>query len=146
MVPGVKEARALSALLKEHPIFGQFDIVNVAGDGDEEVENDDALKLVEKAMGDNPEDTRTITLSCGKLTTGVTVRPWSAVMMLAGSHNTDAKAYMQTIFRVQSPYTTNDGRRKENCYHKIPLCSSNGHNHHQLGRCKDRSILGWRIR
>ena len=116
MVPGVKEARALSALLKEHAIFGQFDIVNVAGDGDEEVENDDALKLVEKAMGDNPEDTRTITLSCGKLTTGVTVRPWSAVMMLSGSHNTDAKAYMQTIFRVQSPYTTNDGRRKENCY------------------------------
>lgn len=116
MVPGVKEARALSALLKVHPIFSQFDIVNVAGDGDEEVENDDALKLVNKAMGDNPEDTRTITLSCGKLTTGVTVRPWTAVMMLAGSHNTDAKAYMQTIFRVQSPYTTQDGRRKENCY------------------------------
>ena len=116
MVPGVKEARALSSLLKAHPIFSQFDIVNVAGDGDEEVENDDALKLVNKAMGDDPEETRTITLSCGKLTTGVTVRPWTAVMMLAGSHNTDAKAYMQTIFRVQSPYTTQDGRRKENCY------------------------------
>lgn len=116
MVPGVKEARALSALLKAHPIFGQFDIVNVAGDGDLEEENDDALNMVEKAMGDNPEETRTITLSCGKLTTGVTVKPWTAVMMLAGSHNTDAKAYMQTIFRVQSPYTTLDGRRKENCY------------------------------
>jgi len=116
MVPGVKEARALSALLKQHDIFSQFEIVNVAGDGDEEVETDDALKMVNKAMGDDPEDTRTITLSCGKLTTGVTVRPWTAVMMLAGSHNTDAKAYMQTIFRVQSPYTTNDGRRKENCY------------------------------
>lgn len=116
MVPGVKEARALSALLKQHNIFSQFEIVNVAGDGDEEVETDDALKMVNKAMGDDPEDTRTITLSCGKLTTGVTVRPWTAVMMLAGSHNTDAKAYMQTIFRVQSPYTTNDGRRKENCY------------------------------
>ena len=116
MLPGVRQARALSALLQKHDIFGQFTIVNVAGDGDEEVENDDALNLVEKAMTDNPEDTRTITLSCGKLTTGVTVRPWTAVMMLAGSHNTDAKAYMQTIFRVQSPYTTKDGRRKENCY------------------------------
>ena len=116
MVPGVKEARALSTMLKNHPIFGNFDIVNVAGDGDEEVENDNALKLVENAMGANPEETRTITLSCGKLTTGVTVKPWTAVMMLAGSHNTDAKAYMQTIFRVQSPYTTLDGRRKENCY------------------------------
>lgn len=116
MVPGVKEARALSALLKAHPIFGQFDIVNVAGDGDLEEENDDALNMVEKAMGDNPEETRTITLSCGKLTTGVTVKPWTAVMMLAGAQSTDAKAYMQTIFRVQSPYTTHDGRRKENCY------------------------------
>lgn len=116
MVPGVKEARALSAMLKAHPIFSQFEIVNVAGSGDLEEENDDALNMVEKAMGDNPEETRTITLSCGKLTTGVTVKPWTAVMMLAGSHNTDAKAYMQTIFRVQSPYTTVDGRRKENCY------------------------------
>ena len=116
MVPGVKEAKALSALLQQHDIFGQFQIVNVAGDGDEDVPDDDALVLVEKAMGDNPEDTRTITLSCGKLTTGVSVKPWTAVMMLAGSHNTDAKAYMQTIFRVQTPYTTRDGRRKENCY------------------------------
>ena len=116
MVPGVREARALSTMLKAHPIFSQFEIVNVAGDGDYEEENDDALNMVEKAMGDNPEETRTITLSCGKLTTGVTVKPWTAVMMLSGSHNTDAKAYMQTIFRVQSPYTTVDGRRKENCY------------------------------
>ena len=129
MVPGVKEAKALSALLKDHPIFGQFigakgqsGIVNVAGPGDEDVPDDDALKLVRKAMGDGkdgsegPEDTRTITLSCGKLTTGVTVPPWTAVMYLSGSHNTDAKAYMQTIFRVQSPYTTSDGKRKENCY------------------------------
>ena len=116
MIPGVRQARALSSMLQAHPIFGQFSIVNVAGDGDEEVPNDDALKLVEDAMGDNPEDTMTITLSCGKLTTGVSVKPWTAVMYLSGSHNTDAKAYMQTIFRVQTPYTTNDGRRKENCY------------------------------
>jgi len=123
MVPGVKEAKALSALLKEHPIFGQFigakgqsGIINVAGVGDEEVPYDDSLKLVRNVMGDDPEDTMTITLSCGKLTTGVTVPPWTAVMYLSGSHNTDAKAYMQTIFRVQSPYTTKDGKRKENCY------------------------------
>lgn len=116
MVPGVKEARALSAMIKAHPILSQFEVVNVAGDGDLEEENGDALDMVKNAMGDNPEETLTITLSCGKLTTGVTVKPWTAVMMLAGSHNTDAKAYMQTIFRVQSPYTTLEGRRKENCY------------------------------
>lgn len=116
MVPGVKEARALSAMLKQHAIFGQFQVVNVAGDGDEDMPDDDALKLVKDAMGDDPEDTMTITLSCGKLTTGVSVKPWTAVMYLAGSHNTDAKAYMQTIFRVQTPYLTKNGRRKENCY------------------------------
>ena len=116
MVPGVREARALSALLKEHPIFSQFNIVNVAGEGDEEAESDTALKLVETAMGNNPEDTYTITLSCGRLTTGVTVRPWTAVFMLAGSAQTDAKAYMQTIFRVQSPYETPSGKRKEECF------------------------------
>ena len=116
MVPGVRQARALSLLLQQHPIFSQFQIVNVAGDGDEEVPNDDALKMVKKAMGDDPEETMTITLSCGKLTTGVTVKPWTAVMYLSGSSSTDAKAYMQTIFRVQSPYTTKNGKRKENCY------------------------------
>lgn len=116
MLPGVKEARALSALLQQHPVFSQFEVVNVAGEGDEEAESEEALKMVEKAMGRNPEDTFTITLSCGRLTTGVTVRPWTAVFMLAGSAQTDAKAYMQTIFRVQSPYETPSGRRKEECF------------------------------
>ena len=72
--------------------------------------------MVEKAMGEDPEQTYTITLSCGRLTTGVTVRPWTAVFMLAGSAQTDPKAYMQTIFRVQSPYETKSGKRKEECF------------------------------
>ncbi|MCR4659238.1 MAG: Eco57I restriction-modification methylase domain-containing protein [Bacteroidales bacterium] len=117
MVPGVKEARALSAMLKSHPVFGKFtEIVNVAGEGDEDVENEEALTMVKNAMGDDPEQTYTITLSCGRLTTGVTVRPWTAVMMLAGSSQTDAKAYMQTIFRVQSPCHYKSGRVKQECF------------------------------
>ena len=116
MLPGVREARALSLMLQSHPVFSKFEIVNVAGEGDEEAESDEALKMVERAMGDDPEQTYTITLSCGRLTTGVTVRPWTAVFMLAGSAQTDAKAYMQTIFRVQSPYETKTGRRKEECF------------------------------
>ncbi|EPR69042.1 Type II restriction endonuclease [Cyclobacterium qasimii M12-11B] len=115
MVPGVKEARALSAMLKTHPVFSQFDIVNVAGDGDEEEANQEALKKVEKAIGDNPHDTYTITLSCGRLTTGVSVKAWTAVFMLSGSHNTSASAYMQTIFRVQTPANIN-GKVKEECF------------------------------
>jgi hypothetical protein len=50
MLPGVKEARALSNLLKSHRIFQHFSIVNVAGVGDEEVKSDDAIKLVKKAI------------------------------------------------------------------------------------------------
>lgn len=115
MVPGVKEARALSAMLQKHPVFQHFTIVNVAGDGDEEASYSDALKAVEDAIGDKPEETYTITLSCGRLTTGVSVKPWTAVMMLSGSFNTSASSYMQTIFRVQTPATIG-GKVKEECF------------------------------
>ncbi len=115
VLPGVKAARALSAKLKEHPVFGNFDIVNVAGDGDEDEENADALKMVNKAIGADPDMTYTITLSCGRLTTGVSIKPWTAVFMMAGSYSTSAAQYMQTIFRVQTPFT-HKGRMKEQCY------------------------------
>lgn len=115
MVPGVKEAKALSTMLQAHPVFGQFKIVNVAGDGDEEEANVEALKKVEKAITDKPHETYTITLSCGRLTTGVSVKAWTAVFMLSGSHNTSAAGYMQTIFRVQTPATIN-GKVKEECF------------------------------
>ena len=115
MVPGVKEARALSAMLQRHPVFQHFKIVNVAGDGDQDEESRDALVAVEEAIGPDPDATRTITLSCGRLTTGVSVKAWTAVFMLSGSYNTAASTYMQTIFRVQTPATIN-GRVKEQCY------------------------------
>ena len=115
MVPGVKEARTLSAMLQTHPVFQHFKVVNVAGDGDQDEESRDALEAVEQAIGKDPDTTRTITLSCGRLTTGVSVKAWTAVFMLSGSYNTAASSYMQTIFRVQTPATIN-GRMKEQCY------------------------------
>ncbi len=115
LVPGVKSARALSAKLKMHPVFGMFQIVNVAGNGDEDEENAEALQMVNKAIGKDPDETYTITLSCGRLTTGVSIKPWTAVFMMAGSFSTSAAQYMQTIFRVQTPYE-NHGRMKEQCY------------------------------
>lgn len=115
MVPGVKEARALSAMLQTHPVFQHFKVVNVAGDGNQDEESRDALEAVEQAIGKDPDATRTITLSCGRLTTGVSVKAWTAVFMLSGSYNTAASSYMQTIFRVQTPATIN-GRMKEQCY------------------------------
>lgn len=115
MVPGVKEAKSLSLLMKSHPVFSQFKIINVAGDGDEEENYNDSLAKVNEAIGPDPEDTRTITISCGRLTTGVSVKPWTAVLMLYGSSTTAASNYLQTIFRVQTPASIG-GKLKEECY------------------------------
>lgn len=117
MVPGVREARALKKLMLKHKIFGNgmFEIVNVAGDGDEEEKSEEALTKVRKAIKEAGNDNYTITLSCGKLTTGVTVKEWTAVFMLSGSYSTSAANYLQTIFRVQSPCNEN-GKIKETGY------------------------------
>ena len=77
-----------------------------------------ALYPILDAM-DNPLKTKTITLSCGKLTTGVTVRPWSGVFMLRNLKSPET--YFQTAFRVQSPWTIKDdyGKTqilKKECY------------------------------
>ena len=112
ILPGVKEARAFSTLLKIHPVFRNYEVVNVAGEGDVEQPYDDALKAVRYAIKRN---SHTITLSCGKLTTGVTVKEWTGVMLLSGSSSTGAAGYMQTIFRVQSAGSI-DGMQKKICY------------------------------
>ena len=109
IVPGVKEGRALSKILKNHRVFGNFEVVNVAGSGDCDDEPADALKKVENAIETHDY---TITLSCGKLTTGVTVPEWTAVFMLKGGSS--AMSYLQTIFRVQTPCKKRG--LKENCY------------------------------
>lgn len=114
VVSHVNEAAALEQLLKEHKIFRHFDVVNVAGRNETDEQNENALDKVLKAIGDNPEKTSTITISCGRLTTGVTVAPWTAVFYLKGGDR--AATYMQTIFRVQSPYKTPEGKIKKECY------------------------------
>ena len=114
VVSHVNEAAALEQLLKEHKIFRHFDVVNVAGRSETDEQNENALDKVLKAIGDNPEKTSTITISCGRLTTGVTVAPWTAVFYLKGGDR--AATYMQTIFRVQSPYKTPEGKIKKECY------------------------------
>lgn len=116
-VPSVAAAAALSIKLRNHPVLGQFQVVNVAGEGDTDAdyESNNALEMVKEAIGPNPEETMTITLSRGRLTTGVTVPAWTAVFMLHGSFSTAAASYMQTIFRAQSPAVIN-GRVKEECF------------------------------
>ena len=114
VVSGVKEAKALKTLLDEHRIFKHFDVKNVAGEVETDEQEETALDVVKNAIGELPEQTSTITISCGRLTTGVTVEPWSAVLYLKGGDR--AATYMQTIFRVQSPYKTPDGKMKTECY------------------------------
>lgn len=113
MVPGVKEALALQHLLEKHPIFCNFNIVNVAGDGDPEDPTGEALEAVRKTIKKAGNDGYTITLSCGKLTTGVSVKQWTAVFMLYGTYSTKAAGYLQTIFRVQTP--CNDYGKTKTC-------------------------------
>lgn len=77
-----------------------------------------ALEPVQRSMGD-PLTTKTITLSCGKLTTGVTVKPWTGIFMLRNLSSPET--YFQAAFRVQSPWevTTDKGQKeiiKKECY------------------------------
>lgn len=71
-------------------------------------------------MGDNPVLTKTITLTCGKLTTGVTIKPLSGILMLRNCSSPET--YFQSAFRVQSPWTveSEDHRskviQKQTCY------------------------------
>jgi hypothetical protein len=121
LLPGVKEAAAFEEILREDNVFGKkFHIINAAGDGNIEDKDGSALAEVEnnirgnKKLGITPKE-YTITLSCGKLTTGVSVPEWTAVLCMKGSENTPAANYMQTIFRVQT-HATLDGRQKSDCY------------------------------
>lgn len=113
MLPGVKEARALEKLLKSHPVFTHFKVANVAGDGNEEEPEKDARKKVENALGDNPSQAYSITLTCGRMTTGVSIPEWTAVFML--SNTSSSTTYLQTAFRAQTPYDY-QGQIKSECF------------------------------
>lgn len=112
----VDSAKALAKKLKEHDIFKNYKIVLAAGDGrlDDDDEKQKAYEKVTKAIAENE---KTITLSVGQLTTGVTIPEWSAVLML--SNMKSPSLYMQAAFRAQNPWKYWDGGkyfRKENAY------------------------------
>lgn len=101
-MPNVAACHAMANLLAEkqnQSYWGQFQVLNVAGPG--AGIGLDALPPVRKAIG-NGVDTKTITLSCGKLTTGVTVPQWASILMLRNLKSPET--YFQAAFRVQSPW------------------------------------------
>ena len=113
----VASAKALAKKLKLHPVFKDYEIVLAAGDGrlDDDDENEKAFDKVTKAIA---EHDKTITLSVGQLTTGVTIPEWTAVLML--SNMASPALYMQAAFRAQNPclFTDSHGNsyRKQNAY------------------------------
>jgi len=88
--------------------FDDYEVIVAAGN--EAGMGAKAVAPVYNAMGD-PQQSKTITLSCGKLSTGVTVKPWTGIMMLRNT--TSPETYFQAAFRVQSPWTTKDAEGKE---------------------------------
>ncbi len=121
-LPSVAACHAMRNLLgqKQNKFYHDYRVIVAAGPA--AGIGVKALEPVEEKM-DDPLQTKTITLSCGKLTTGVTVRPWTGIFMLRNSSSPET--YFQAAFRVQSPWTIRnpDGVNpneetiiKEECY------------------------------
>lgn len=119
----VASAKALEKLLKQHDVFKDYTIILAAGDGRSEDDSDavastKSLDRVRSAIAEAERTGgRTITLSVGQLTTGVTVPEWTAVLML--SNLSSPSLYMQAAFRAQNPHTFMRGERlfeKRNAY------------------------------
>ena len=127
LLPRVKACEQMKQLLLEDKYFGSHytkeDIIVAAGDGDDDRKAKTALEAVRKRIGEpgtskHPLETRTITLSCGQLTTGVTVPAWTAILML---NNCKSPAqYMQAAFRAQNPFkiatSGHECFMKESCF------------------------------
>ncbi|MBS1691202.1 MAG: restriction endonuclease [Actinobacteria bacterium] len=101
-LPSVASCQAMANLLaeKQNTFFHGYKVLSVAGAG--AGVGLAALPPVRTAIG-NGHDTKTITLSCGKLTTGVTVAQWSSILMLRNLNSPET--YFQAAFRVQSPWS-----------------------------------------
>jgi len=121
-LPSVASCYAMRNLLrqKQNKFYHDYKVIVAAGSA--AGIGVDALPPVLKAM-DDPLKTKTITLTCGKLTTGVTVRPWSGIFMLRNTSSPET--YFQAAFRVQNPWVIRnpDGASpneelilKEECY------------------------------
>ena len=114
----VASAKALEKLLKEHPVFKDYEIILAAGDGhgfdDDQTINEKSLDRVKREIKKND---KTITLSVGQLTTGVTIPEWTAVLVL--SNLKSPSQYMQAAFRAQNPWehmVNGQVYQKENAY------------------------------
>ena len=113
----VESAKKLAEKLKEHPVFCKYEIVLAAGDGKLDDDEEETMKSYDNVVRVISEHEKTITLSVGQLTTGITIPEWTAVLML--SNVKSPALYMQAAFRAQNPCLFKKGTeslRKENAY------------------------------
>ena len=118
VLPGIKEANALEKLLKKHKVFGtEYRILNVVRNdkSDTVLGTDNDAKKENKAIAQADKDgLKTITLTVRKLTTGATIPEWTGVLFLSNTNS--AMQYLQAAFRAQTPYSSPEFGKKENCY------------------------------
>jgi hypothetical protein len=101
-LPTVASCHAMALLLAKRQNIFYNDYKVVVAAGTQAGIGIEALPPVLDAMTDNPLESKTITLSCGKLTTGVSVKPWTGIFMLRNSSSPET--YFQAAFRVQTPW------------------------------------------
>lgn len=101
-LPTVASCYAMANLLKKRQNIFYHNYTVVVAAGTQAGIGVHALPPVMDAMTDNPLESKTITLSCGKLTTGVSVKPWTGIFMLRNSSSPET--YFQAAFRVQTPW------------------------------------------
>lgn len=118
-LPNVAACRAMERLLNNDPFYsGRYNIIRAAGN--DTPGGKDAKSPVDDKIGDGFGKKGSITLSCGKLTTGVTVPAWSGVLFLRNSETPET--YFQAAFRAQSPWVIRDANdpKKQNVIK--PIC------------------------
>lgn len=105
----VDSVSALISKLEKHPYFSRFELINASGSGGSDDESDSVVAREKTAIeakinevNSNPTKLGTITLTCGRFLTGVTVKEWDSILILNDVRS--AESYFQAIFRVQSAW------------------------------------------
>lgn len=109
-MPSRASATALEKLIKDkhHPIFYSYNIANLVDD-EEHATSD--LKKIRDAITSEPDKNKSITLTVRKGTVGTTVKEWTGILVLNNTES--ASNYLQSIFRVQSPYIGKEGQKEK---------------------------------
>ncbi|MBT9261817.1 Eco57I restriction-modification methylase domain-containing protein [Lacticaseibacillus paracasei] len=117
LMPSVKSARAMKTILDHHLVFKHYKVVNIVDKDTSDnivTASDSDIDRVKTAITAHPARSKSITLTVRKMTTGVTIKPWTGVLFL--SNTSSATQYLQAAFRAQTPYEDEEFGRKTNCY------------------------------